>query len=60
MFKCKEDFDERVHKFDAAKGPALAVLFGPQPLLAAAAAAELSKEAEGPTLETCAVSTSES
>ena len=31
MFKCKEDFDERVHKFDAAKGPALAVLFGPRP-----------------------------
>ena len=31
-----------------------------QPLLAAAAAAELSKEAEGPTLETCALSTSES
>ena len=31
MFKCKEDFDERVQRFDAAKGPALAVLFGPRP-----------------------------
>ena len=62
MFKCKEDFDERVQRFDAAKGPALAVwpearlARGPeQPLLAAAAAAELSKEAEGPTGNVCGV-----